>query len=236
MECLVLNDISCQERRPVSNVLYTEYNEPYPNAYAPRSFHGSLSMMTGTSSVAHTRTNLGVCTKRCKRERPNYQNIYSRFGESKMETPTDFDSLCRRTPRSLRHQPGQKNNRHPLYQFAFAKWTVRVMPLPGPSIGSTNWCGRGDSDSQAFRHFVLSEACLPFHHNRKDGRPRKICTFMPLRALALEASASAVPPVADLKMVVRGGIEPPSHRVRSAVPFPLDQQTIEDWKSHSELH
>jgi hypothetical protein len=69
MECLALNDILCQERRPVSNVLYTEYNEPYPNAYAPRSFHGSLSMMTGTSSV----------TQKCKRERPNYQNFYSLF-------------------------------------------------------------------------------------------------------------------------------------------------------------
>lgn len=34
--------------------------------------------------------------------------------------------------------------------------------------------------------------------------------------------------IARIKMVDRGGLEPPSHRVRSAVPFPLDQQSTEN--------
>ena len=29
-----------------------------------------------------------------------------------------------------------------------------------------SWCGRGDSNPHAFRHWLLRPACLPFHHSR----------------------------------------------------------------------
>ena len=52
---------------------------------------------------------------------------------------------------------------------------VRRGPIPRPeaivaaAVTPGRWCGRGDSNPHASRHWLLRPACLPFHHSRVGG-------------------------------------------------------------------